>query len=129
MENRIFEEPQRTALLRFEGSEFGGAEVRCRLNVPMQMFFDFQHVQDSEDAGEVEAAFQRFGDDVLIDWNVQEGGAPIPATGEGFKRVSPAFAAIIMQEWVQAVAEVPAPLGEPSPSGSTSGVESVPTEA
>lgn len=119
-----FREELNTALLKFEG-EYEGAEVRCRLTVPTEMFLMLQRLVASKDADQINEAFSMFGDDVLIDWNVEDPvtGEPYPATGAGFKHVSPKFAGQIIRVWMEEVAGVSAPLAAPSGNGAMSEAE------
>lgn len=124
-----FKEPVRTGKLVFEGTDYDGAIVRCRLNVPMSTFFSMQRVAESDDTSQVETILEEFGTDILSEWNVEDqDGTPLPATGEGFKRISPTFSIMILRGWVKAVTQVPDPLGAPSANGSTSPVGSEGTE-
>jgi len=62
---------------------------------------------------------RRFSD-VLLEWNVEVGGEPIPADIEGLKRIEPKFAMEIVLAWIGGLAEVSRPLGERSPNGKPS---------
>ena len=125
-----FKNPRRTARLIFdEGSPYQGAEVVCAFDVSLGMFFEFSQA-GSEDMAAQREAFVRFGDELLIEWNLEEDdGTPIPATGEGILRISAPFVMVIISKWQEAIQDVPAPLGEPSPNGSTSEEPSNLTEA
>ena len=120
-----FRESLDEAVLKFEGTDYDGAEVRCRLTVPTALFLSLQRLVESKSADGIEAAFQMFGDDVLIEWNVEDPvtGEPYPATGEGFKRPSPQFAGQIISVWMEAVSGVAAPLVAPSVNGNMSEAE------
>lgn len=116
--NGHYEVPRRTARLVFEGTDYDGAEVVCRLDVPLQMFFDFQRmVGQSDDPDVIEQAFRRFSDDVLMEWNLTDAGKPIPATAEGFLAQPPAFAMLILTKWIEGVGAVSVPLA-PASAGS-----------
>lgn len=111
--NGHYEVPRRTLRLVFEGSEYEGAEVVCRLDVPLSLFFDFQRMAVQSDDPEVtEQAFRRFGDEVLAEWNLTEDGQPVPATADGFLHQAPAFAMLILSKWIENVGQSPAPLVE-----------------
>ena len=121
-----FEVPIRTAMLEF--TEHEGLEVRVALDVPMQMFFDFTHMVDSNDMAEVEKAVREFADTALIEWNVTIKGEQIPPTGDGITRLPLGFAKDILMGWLRSIAEAPAPLVQPSTNGTQSPAESAPTE-
>jgi hypothetical protein len=116
-----FEVPIRTARLEFE--EWPNLFVRAVLDIPMGAFFDFQRMAASNDPGDQEVVMRRFGDDILLETNITVGGEPIEATGDGFLRLPPAFALEIIQSWVRAIQEVPAPLGTPPSAGEPSGAD------
>ena len=42
-----------------------------------------------------------FGDTVLTSWNIEEDGELIPATGEGFMTLPPAFCMAIIGAWAE----------------------------
>lgn len=69
----------------------------------------------------------------LVDWNLeneaQDGTqTPVPATDDGVRAQDRALLAEILGAWQDAVEGVAAPLPQPSPSGGTSVVESIPME-
>lgn len=66
----------------------------------------------------------------LVSWNLEDDdGLPIPATLDGLKRLDLDFVMLLIQGWVQAVQEVPAPLETPSTSGAPYPEASLPMEA
>lgn len=121
-----YELPQRTALLDFQGGPHQGAEVRCVLDVEIGTLLWFESMQRMQgNVAEVARMFQRFGDEFLVSWNLTRGGEPLPASGAGMLRVTPAFAMALVDAWMRAVAEVPLPLGSPSSAGATSAARSM----
>ena len=110
-----FEIPRRTARIILE-DDYEGAEITCALDVDMGTYFHFQGLIESEDAAHLEKAFREFGDRILIEWNLEEDGEPLPATAEGVMQLPPALALAILGKWSEAVGEAPAPL-----SGRSSG--------
>lgn len=120
-----FRVPRRSAVIEFEGTDYDGASIKCALDVSLDMLLWFQKRQGTEDADQLREAFLRFGDEIVTSWNLLgDGDEPLPATGEGFLGLPPAFGMLILNKWTEAVAAVPAPLVEPSRDGSTSEVES-----
>lgn len=122
--------PKRTVTLNFEG-EYEGAQVVCRLDVPMQTFFDLQKAVATKpedlDPSQVEDTYRRFAKEVLIDWNLEgDDEQQIPATPDGFLMQPLAFTATIIREWSKAVADVPAPLDGPSMNGAELAPSSTP---
>ena len=118
-----FRFPVKTALLKFDG-DFDGAEVRVRLNVPLQVYLDVQDAaanltaaRDGGAGGSLRELYGPFAA-VIVDWNLEDGGGePIPATAAGMLQVPPQFLALIIQAWGRASVEVPVPLPEPSGAG------------
>lgn len=107
-----FKLPQRTARLIFEG-EYEGAEVRMKLDVAMGVFMEATRLQA---AGDIEGLC-RFVAALLIEWNVEDEGGPLPADFDGLMRCTPAFVNLVIEQWVKALTDVPAPLGAPSVNG------------
>ena len=107
-----------TALLRFAGSRYEGAEVRVYLDVPIDYYLRITN--DEPDRG-LESYDDDFFSEVIIDWNLlTRSGEQVPPSAEGArKHVSPRFMNVLMGAWVRAVAEVPDPLAVPSESGVT----------
>ena len=113
---RGFRIPEKTAHLTFEG-DYEGAEVWVRLNVSFGEFLKIQQNNNSENYGEMA---QRFGDAMLVSWNLEDdGGNPIPASAEGMMAIPVEFATMIVNEWVEATTGIPDPLGEGSDDLST----------
>ena len=109
--------PKRTARIVFDGGEYEGAEVRTQLDVPIGLFLEIQDLVNNDRALQV---FERFGDGALVDWNLEDdNGKPIPATGKGMLAIPAALANIIIEQWVEAVANPPAPLPRSSGNGNT----------
>lgn len=73
--------PDRIARLVFEGTELDGAEVRCRLDVPLGIFLEFQRLMsDDSNADAFERSLNLFAERVLVDWNLEDALGPVPAT-------------------------------------------------
>ena len=108
-----FEEPARTLTLVFDDEDYAGAEVVCRRNVAMRVYFEIARSQ----SGDSESAMRLFGDHVLHAWNIERKGEALPADGEGMLDISPEFALLIISSWTRVVTDIPRPLDEPSPNG------------
>jgi len=116
-----FKIPERTVLMVFEDEEMKGCEVRCRVDMPLKSYFDFSDLQDNPDAKDVRTLYRDFADQLLSSWNfIKEDGTPIPANADGFLELPPWVALAIMRKWAEVATGVSAPLGQPSPAGSTS---------
>lgn len=128
-----FRLPTRTARLVFEG-EYAGAEVVVKLDVSLGLLLRFLELQevanavDPDAVGEsVESAkktlelFGLFADAALVGWNLERiDGTAIPTGREGMLEVTPAFAQVLLKEWVEVAIVPPAPLVAVSSNGSTS---------
>lgn len=129
---------KKTFRIRFaDGHEFDGLEVRMRSVsvgrllklLPMIETLDgIAAANKPEVAAEIEEVFREFAD--LIDsWNIEdEDGTPVPVTFEALMDQDLRLVIAIVQQWVEHVAGVPAPLDGPSPSGEPSLEASIPME-
>ena len=133
---RGYRAPQKTALIIFEGTEYDGLEVRCKMGISMDGYLEFLGLQQGAAAAKeaqgdatkaleaiqlAERAFRLFGDKVLLEWNVEdEKGQPVPATGMGMMGVDAEFAMVVLNHWLEAVGKPPAPLSAGSSNGSMS---------
>ena len=113
--NGRYNVPRKTCVLVLTG-DYEGAEARCRLDVGMGTYLTFQRLTASQEPDQLEEACRSFGDDVLSEWNLEDEGQAIPATGDGFLMIPPALATAMIQAWSEAMSGLPAPLGEGSPS-------------
>jgi hypothetical protein len=105
-----------------EDTPYHGLVIMCELDVPMALLFWFE---DEANEGSQEA-LKKFGEEVLLSWNLQDrkDGTPIDATGEGMLQVPPNITREILKQWQEAVVAIPSPLllqslnGEKSEAGS-----------
>ena len=112
-----FKIPRRTVGMTFTG-DYEGAEIEAQLDVSIGMFLDIQELVSGDKALEV---FGAFGDSALISWNLlDDDGNPLPANGDGMRALPTAMGNLIIEQWMEAVANTPAPLGRPSRNGNTS---------
>lgn len=119
--------------LRFEDEEYEGLVVRVR-SLPLGQFLEITRLADEAEANpqQVEALLTAFAS-ALVDWNLEEDGPDgevwsVPADKNGLYRQDLDFVFMLIREWMQAIAGVPAPLGEGSTSGPTSEELSLPME-
>lgn len=121
MQRKGFRLPQRTALMDFAGTDYDGARVRCKLTVLLGTLLEFQSMADSQAAETLVQGFQKFGSEILLEWNLEsEQGEPIPANAAGMMQIDQDFARELFTRWVQVVSQPPAPLPGTSANGSTS---------
>lgn len=105
--------------LKFE-DDWLGAEVVCRRSVPFGTALDFSAISGIvlKDAGpdevtRIRQAFQDFGNEVLVEWNLTKGGVARPADGVGMMGLTMDAAMKLVSAWGDAVKELATPLAEP----------------
>lgn len=107
----------RTALLQFEG-HYEGAEIRVRLNVPLETWFRVQAFLE-EAKTDAEKAIGLLAE-LLVSWNLQdEQGNDLPANREGIGQMYPDLLLLTLVQWYQAASEPSGPLASASVNGST----------
>ena len=116
-----FRVPRKTAVLNFEGGEFAGAEVKCAFDVSLETYLMYQALANSPDTDSLRKIFQSFGKDILLEWNLEDDdGGLIPADGDSLMDLPATFSTALVNRWLEALANPPVPLDEPSPDGDTS---------
>jgi hypothetical protein len=120
--------------LRFEDPEMEGLVVQAR-SAPVGQFIGLAKLANPgttvrpEDMEQVDELFRSFAG-CLVDWNLEdEQGTPVPATLEGLYTQEIDFILQIIFAWIEAVAGVAGPLGQPSSDGGRSLEQSIPMEA
>ena len=98
-------------MVRFEGTDYDGAEIVLRLNVSLEHYLDLRQMSE---AGDQAGMAMLFGDNMLSSWNLEDDSGPIEANGDGMMFLPMEFATLIIGQWVDTVANVPAPLDQPS---------------
>jgi len=95
---------RREAVLTFpEESDYHGAEIRAKLDVDVRTFLELQAIGDDANAEELRDAFTLFGEAIVKEWNLQdEDNKPVPATGDGFMTLPPAFCTSVIGAWAEA---------------------------
>lgn len=108
---------RRTAIIDFsDESPWYGVEATVIISVPFETLFWFQRNASSDDPDSSLTAIKRFGDDYLIDWNLEDStGTPYPATGDGLSLVEDTgLVTSLMSGWIEAVVTPPDPLSDRS---------------
>ena len=150
-----FKLPRRMVRLVFDG-DYAGAEVVVHLDVSLGLLMRFVEMQevierqeerlaegktgdaaeapqaqrgrDLGDAQEILGLLQLFASAALVSWNLEADDCkPIPASAIGIMQIPPAFAQMLVEEWVEAAMAPPIPLVGRSSDGSTSGMPSLAT--
>ncbi len=99
---------RRVAVLEFEEDGLEGAEVRCRVDVPLRVLLD---VQASLANGELRNAISTFGTDILLGWTIEEDGELLPANADGMLTLPVSIAVRLVGAWISAAVQLP--LGQP----------------
>lgn len=116
---------RRSARLSFIGNEkLEGAQVMVRLNVPLADVIALQELSESQDPKDRLAVLEMFSSKILIEWNLEDENGPIPPQ---MTLIPAEEAGLIISGWVEALGQVPGPLGRTSPDGATSREEQTAT--
>lgn len=112
-----------TALLEFqEGTPLAGASIRVSLDMSVRDFLALKKaIREQADDGELEL-YRRFGDEYLVDWNLELRGAPLAASGAGMLELPIARAGEIFGAWMSAMVR-------PSPNSNAASENGVLSEA
>lgn len=120
-----FQLPERTATLVFEDGDLAGLELEVRLSVPFDVLFKIQKLyeQSISEPGldGLQELMRYFAEHTLVAWNLSDANGPVPCTPEAFTgTVSAQLGGAMFRRYLEAVGEVPVPLGRQSRNGSTS---------
>lgn len=113
--NMGFEIPKRTLDMTFKGTDYDGAEIKVRLDAPVGLLIEIQDLSDNP-----LKLYTKFGEALLLSWNLEEEGVAIPIGAEGMSAIPSALANIIINSWIEAASAVPAPLVGESDNGNMS---------
>jgi len=96
---------RRRARLEFAQPEYEGMFIEARLDVDMRTFFELQALAgDDASTGNMKAAFEMFGSQILEGWNIQdEDGSTLPPDADGFLSLPPNLGTAILGAWSEAV--------------------------
>lgn len=111
--------------LRFQDGEFEGLEVQVR-SVSMGQLIAYRSGKDDGDKDSTVELVELLADRI-IGWNLEdEDGTPVPPTLEAIKAEDNDLIFAVINQWMDAVSGVKAPLPQSSPAGEPSPVESIP---
>ena len=110
--NGKFQLQRRTALLVFDG-DYEGLEIRTRLDVPLGLFLDIQTMAEANQSKDV---LEKFGNEILLSWNLQEEGNDVPANAEGIMQLPLELSTLLIEKWTEVVAKPEDPLSDQSNS-------------
>ena len=116
-----FEIPKRTMLLTFKGTDYDGAEVKVSLDASVDLLLQIRGMEDDQIL-----IYAKFGEALLLEWNLEKDGKPIPVGAKGMTLIPATLANIIINQWTQEVSAVPVPLAELSGNGSGSEEDETP---
>ena len=112
-----FKIPDREIVIVCEG-DYEAAEVVCRSAVSMATYLEFQNIE-----ADIEIGFRRFGDDVLIRWDLEDEAGELPANGDGMLRLPPDLATAILSGWSDQVSNPQKGSEQASQNGSMSAAQ------
>ena len=111
-----FKIPERTITLNGFLDPFEGLEVVCTRNVSLDKYLA---LESAHHEGLLAKMYQSFGDDFIVGWNLEDDDGPIEPTGATMTALPADVCQLIVSTWLQEVAGVPSPLGQPSTNGIT----------
>lgn len=115
--------------LKFADGDYEGLEVTMR-SVSIGEMRSLQGGGDEESGRDGFDRMVALVASHMVGWNREdEDGAALPPTLESLEDEEPSLVNLIIDKWTDAVAGVSAPLEQPSNSGGSSPVESIPMEA
>ena len=98
-----FKIERRQARLVFPDSDYSGLEIIAKLDVSVAVYLEMQNMTSTENANEMKVALKKFGEDILISWNLQdEDGTEVSPDADGFMSLPPKIAVDIMKSWSDA---------------------------
>lgn len=109
-----------------------GATVKCSLDFPLRGYFDLMgekdRLRDSSEIDDIEAFYRKFGDIVLVEWDLTLKGEALPANGDSLVRIPFAAAKQIFDAWSDTTSGASPNSSGASESGDTSAALSEVTE-
>lgn len=127
-----YQRPKKVYVLKFEDPELDGLVIKVK-SVAMGQMLDLpalgSQLKSAKDVDttELQGLFKVFAD-ALVEWNLEDDGQPIPCTYEAVMEQDPDFVMMIFTSWIEAVAAIPVPLGQPSRDGSQTQMALIPME-
>jgi hypothetical protein len=101
--------------------EYDGIKVEMRVNPTMKTFWDWAKADMPAEIGPARQYIIDFAAITLVNWNLEEGGEPVPATPENFADYLDMSAArSLVRAVANQIGRVEGPLALPSLNGSTS---------
>jgi hypothetical protein len=95
----------RTVVIEFEEEALSGAQVKCKLDVPLGLFLQIQEALVGE---RIEEAFRTFADEIVVGWEFEDAdGKPIPVSYEGFSMLPFRVAVATVTSWISGVNSAP----------------------
>lgn len=113
-----FEVSQTATLVFEEGHRLHGATVQVSLDMPIEEYLGLLRIAraweakgegelDPDDLQDVVTLISRFGDNVLLSWDLAMKGEPLTADGAGMKRLPMTVAFSLFKAWSDAVSAPP----------------------
>lgn len=115
-------EIRRVFVLDFSDTAFDGAIIKVRSasigDIRARLWSDAATVQDNN----------ALLADHITEWNLIDGGQPIPITPDGIETLDPVLRNLLITTWIKAMTQVPDPLDKPSGDTEPSPVASMTME-
>jgi hypothetical protein len=123
-----FEMPERTVTMGFDDGSLKGLEVDVKIDLSLDGFLElgalFDKATDKDTGWEpVKDLFTWFADNVVLGWNLQRNGEPVPCNPTAFTSTMSAKNGLaLVTRYLQTVRGADVPLSQPSRNGRTSKV-------
>ena len=121
---------KKTVTIELGDGDYVGARIVCAADLSLGAYLDFTRQVPGTGVETIDAnirLLQRFGREILIDWNLDDAdGNALPASSEGMMAIPLDLASTILSRWNLALAGVAAPLEEPSTDGVAASIPMVP---
>lgn len=94
---------RRTAVLEFDDGDLAGAEIKCKLDLPIRKLFEIESAVASDPI----EGIRLWAANALISWSIEDDGAPVPADEDGALSLPIGMVLLIVRAWITACASAP----------------------
>lgn len=124
-EKRIRAVSKKTVAVEITEGDYAGARATCAGDLSLGAYFAFtKGGAAAEEGGHI---LERFGREILLDWNIDDkDGNPLPANEEGLLAIPLELASALLKGWNEAMSGVPSPLDDESGDGLPYPEQSIP---
>lgn len=114
-----FEAPRTVFQMDFADTQYAGLEVAVRATTVDELLTLMELIDGRDEAKGIRRLFDAFAE-ILVSWNVERMGEPVPTTLDGLLGLEEPFVTAIVLAWQRNLVQAPPPLPGTSPSGGTS---------